>query len=337
MKNQEDKKEEKTEAELLREVSTCLLDYLKEHKKTSNPFEILQFLAENTLKKLEEGKEAKFNNFALQEGVMGQIGPDPSSWLSPVWKKLNTHIRQEREEGLQQYAAKDGLTHYPWVKKLDSSGGAGNQALYFIEAIPIPPQAFKARPELNLPKVDIEYILEKKLIPSWWGRYLFDADFKAKGWRKHIFIWPQVFWIISMLILGALILYAMSLNTSQVTTSTLASFFIALAILAYTAWSFMKIVRLLDDRLAMAPELMLGLREYGVCIEVMSPEEPGKIRPRSLRLVKYAAICPTCKAQVLLDKGEPDFPRRIVGRCHESPREHVFSFDRVSQTGYRLR
>ena len=69
----------------------------------------------------------------------------------------------------------------------------------------------------------------------------------------------------------------------------------------------------------------------------MSPEEPGKIRPRSLRLVKYAATCPTCKAQVLLDKGEPDFPRRIVGRCHESPREHVFSFDRVSQTGYRLR
>lgn len=337
MKNQEDKKEGKTEAELLREVSTCLLDYLKTHKKKNKSFEILQFLAENTLKKLEEGKEAKFNNFALQEGVMGQIGPDPSSWLSRLWKTLNTHIRQEYEEGLQQYAAGDELTHYPWVGKLESSGGAGNQALYFIEAIPIPPQAFKARPELNLPKVDIEYILEKKLIPSWWGRYLFDADFKAKGWRKHIFIWPQVFWIIFMLMLGALILYSMNLDTSQVTTKTLTSLLIALTILAYAAWSFMKIVRLLDDRLVMAPELMLGMREYGVCIELMSPEEPGKIRPRSLRLVKYAATCPTCKAQVLLDKGEPDFPRRIVGRCHESPREHVFSFDRVSQTGYRLR
>lgn len=70
MKNQEDKREEKTEAELLREVSTCLLSYLQRDDKYTNnqSFAVLQFLAENTLKKLDEGKEAKFNNRALEEG-----------------------------------------------------------------------------------------------------------------------------------------------------------------------------------------------------------------------------------------------------------------------------
>lgn len=53
--------------------------------------------------------------------------------------------------------------------------------------------------------------------------------------------------------------------------------------------------------------------------------------------IKYASQCPVCEAEVLLDKGEPDFPRRIVGRCQESPREHVYSFDRVTKTGMRLR
>ena len=38
-----------------------------------------------------------------------------------------------------------------------------------------------------------------------------------------------------------------------------------------------------------------------------------------------------------LKDGEPDYPRRLVGRCHESPREHVFSFDRVTRRGCVLR
>jgi hypothetical protein len=36
---------------------------------------------------------------------------------------------------------------------------------------------------------------------------------------------------------------------------------------------------------------------------------------------------------VKLDRGEPDFPHRIIGRCEEHPREHVFSFDRSSKRG----
>ena len=53
--------------------------------------------------------------------------------------------------------------------------------------------------------------------------------------------------------------------------------------------------------------------------------------------MKYLGECPICGAEVLLDKGEPDFPRRLVGRCQESPREHIFSFDRVTKAGMKLK
>ena len=51
---------------------------------------------------------------------------------------------------------------------------------------------------------------------------------------------------------------------------------------------------------------------------------------------RYTSICPVCGWMIKLDRGEPDFPRRIVGRCEEHPREHVFSFDRITKQGKAL-
>jgi hypothetical protein len=82
---------------------------------------------------------------------------------------------------------------------------------------------------------------------------------------------------------------------------------------------------------------MVGFKEFGVCLELFKPEGSNADTPKRARMIKYAGTCPICAAQVLLDKGEPDFPRRIVGRCQESPREHVYSFDRATRTGYHLR
>jgi len=101
--------------------------------------------------------------------------------------------------------------------------------------------------------------------------------------------------------------------------------------------SLQQFTRLIDNRIIMASDAMLGLREFGVCLELFKPNARKVGAPKKARMIKCAARCPVCAAQVLLDVGEPDFPRRIVGRCQESPREHVFSFDRVTRSGYRLR
>lgn len=140
-----------------------------------------------------------------------------------------------------------------------------------------------------------------------------------------------------MALLALVALVTLGQSRHAVTTQDL----IILIILAFMAGYCVKIVwrfeRLVDDRIVMASESMVAFREFGVCLELFRPAGQGSAIPSRLRMVKYAAQCPVCKSQVLLAKGEPDFPRRIVGRCQESPREHVFSFDRMTRSGSRLR
>jgi len=91
-----------------------------------------------------------------------------------------------------------------------------------------------------------------------------------------------------------------------------------------------------DDRLIMASDGLIAPREFGVCLEQFTPITKSDVL-RSPRMVKYAAQYPIRQAPVVLDGGEPDFPWRIVGHCQESPREHIFSFDRITRSGSRLR
>ena len=121
----------------LKAMAECLLDYLKVHGKSERPFEVLQFLASGTLRRLSEGLDPRFNNYAIRDAVTGEAEGDASAWLSPLWKKITTDLRQQREEGLQEFAAERGLDCYPWVGKLESSGGGGNQALYYVVALPL--------------------------------------------------------------------------------------------------------------------------------------------------------------------------------------------------------
>lgn len=338
MNNQSDKNDSpQTEADRLRAAASCLVDYLKAYGRAGRPFDVLQFLAQETLRCLDEGKEAKFNNFAIKSAVIGQTGADPSAWLSPIWQKLNKDVRQGREEGLQKFAADRGLDFYPWIDKLESSGGAGNQALHFLVALPIPKHETERAPTIDLPKPDIRYIPAEKLKPSWWARRLFDQHLVASGWRKGLFVWPPLLWFLVIGMLGIIVFLSLSQSTAPVSPRDL----MATMFLALIAWYALYVVkrfgRLVDDRLIMASEHMVGFREFGVCIELFKPDNADSDTPRSLRMIKYGAQCPICTAPVLLDAGEPDFPRRIVGRCQESPREHVFSFDRVTRSGYRLR
>ena len=321
----------------LQAVSDCLIDYLKVHGKSSQAFCVLQTLAEETLRCIGEGKDARFNYFAIRSRVTGEKEGDASAWFSRHWKALNGEIRQAREEGLQKFSADRGLDVYPWIEKQESNGGAGNQALVSIVALPIPAGRVIRKSEVAEPPHDIHYIPAENLKLSWWARWLFDGNHVASGWRKGIIIWPTLLWLAIVSVVALCLLYIMSRHASPVTSQDLV-ITICLGLLAwYANYVVRRFVRFVDDRMIMASEHMVGFREFGVCIELFKPGEISASTPKNVRMIKYAAQCPTCGAQVLLDEGEPDFPRRIVGRCQESPREHVFSFDRATRAGYQLR
>jgi len=321
----------------LEQVARCLLDYLNVHGKNSQLYQVLRFLAENTLSRLVEGKDPRFNYYNIREGVARETEGDASAWFSRHWKSLTGDFRQRCEEGMQKFAADQGLGAYPWVEKHESDGGAGNQALISLIALPIPGISGSDETSDDTTPRDITYIPAEKLKLSWWARWLFDEKQVAEGWRKWLLIWPTILYVVITVAGSAFILFALSLNKHPVTTSDLAAIVIIVLLnwLAYR--SVQQFTRLIDDRIIMASESMLGFREFGVCLELFRPNAREVGAPKKARMVKYAAQCPVCSAQVLLDAGEPDFPRRIVGRCQESPREHVFSFDRVTCGGYRLR
>nr|WP_305909434.1 hypothetical protein [Methylomarinum sp. Ch1-1]MDP4522343.1 hypothetical protein [Methylomarinum sp. Ch1-1] len=118
-----------------------------------------------------------------------------------------------------------------------------------------------------------------------------------------------------------------------ITTRELTAF-ISIFAFPYIVWIiFIKPwVRLFDDRIVVAPDLLVALEEKSAQLELF---RDGDLR--MIRLVSYTAPCPICGATVHLDKGEPDYSRRLVGRCSDSPREHIFSFDPVTQKGSVLR
>lgn len=82
------------------------------------------------------------------------------------------------------------------------------------------------------------------------------------------------------------------------------------------------------------PDWALSWKEFGATIEINRAREPGT--PTTIHVSRYSATCPVCGWMVKLERGEPTHPKRIVGRCEENPREHVFSFDRSTKQGVRL-
>lgn len=118
-----------------------------------------------------------------------------------------------------------------------------------------------------------------------------------------------------------------------VTTQDLTTI-ISIFVIPASVWLFFirPWVRLFDDRIVQAPDLLVALSEKQAQIELY---KEGDLR--FIRLVRYSAPCPACGATIYLDDGKPDFPRRLVGRCSESPREHIFSFDWVTKRGAILR
>jgi hypothetical protein len=151
-------------------------------------------------------------------------------------------------------------------------------------------------------------------------------------WRSHMIIgWVMMSLVMTMLVSVAT--YLGLLSPHPLTSKDLAALvtFVALPlgvwILVLQPW-----YRLVNDRIVVAAESILSWREKYAQLELFTDRET-----RRIRVVRYSSTCAICGAAIYVDDGSPDFPRRMIGRCSESPREHVFSFDRVTRSGETLR
>lgn len=297
---------------------------------------VARALAQASLERLEKGQPiAKYNSANIADLVGQKVGPDgATAWLSKVWKSLE-QLLEERRTGIQDVARQAGANIYAWPTKTRGAGGAGNNSEYGIEFLSLPQSD---NPVVTPLPGEVTYVQELTLRPAFWARPLFKKGFPLKGWRRTSFI---AFGVVVLLAVGAaLLLTWLTLNNPRVSSSAkdVVVWVVFALMVSWFGYSILKpFSDLADLRLIMAPDVMVGFTELNVQLE-LARERPADEEPyRVLRLVRYSAKCAVCGETVHLADGKREFPGRLVGRCSEQPREHVYSFDRHTRIGKPLR
>lgn len=321
------------------EAARCLKDYVSAHDDGTRLFRFLAALATEVLADLNKGGTGVASTKSIFLTLYPNGEPEnASNRISGAWGDWEKKSK-DRLIGLQDYAANRGLASYPWpVKKEESKGGAGRSTQYAIDAQPFAPQTLESQTGAitGMPHADIHYIRETTPKPAWWAGWFFSKEFHLTGWRRILFLTPAI--LMLLVALGVFLVVWLTLSRQQAIPPNRILVLVATAVAAgYFAWIMVSDVgRLGNKRIIMAPDILIGFREYGVQLELTRIDSTPAAASR-LGLVRYAATCPICGAKVQVESGGREFHGRLVGRCQESPDEHVFSFDRVSRSGKSLR
>lgn len=155
-----------------------------------------------------------------------------------------------------------------------------------------------------------------------------------RSWRGYLLIGMTVAEALAILALWALLLLVFR-GARPVQASDLGLFLTLLA-MTWTWWHFTQpLIRLPIDRVTIAGDLFLAWSQLNGQFR-MTRDAKSKVAGGWFQLARHWGICPLCSGEVEIAEGGQAFPGRLVGRCGDSPREHVFSFDPVSLSGHTL-
>ena len=318
----------------MKEVIQCLIKWLDNVPSDDKAHQILRILAEGSLLQASTEENIKrFTNKDIFDAAKPETLDTPNKWVN--WKNTVLPYWDIKKWHVIDLARNQGLDSYPDIEFYISDGGRGRPSSYWIVKKPLPEivngnesSNIEASSEHNIIHYDLADKGEVK--PAWIAKWL------LRNGEVRLSTRAIIIWLITIGGIAALISLAnwIVLTAPRPVTTRELSMFLSMFIIPYGTWLFVikPWFRLFDERIVVAPELLVSIEEKSAQIEIF---RDGDLR--LLRLVRYSAPCPICGATIHLGNGEPDFPRRLVGRCYDSPREHIFSFDRVTQKGTVLR
>lgn len=329
-----------------REVLECFSDWLETLAPNgSKPYRILAALAQESLKKAESERASRqFDARDITCAMGEEEGTNQSRWFEQHgnksqnewldWSATVERFMTLRAAALIEFARRRGLTQYPYPQRHPTRGGPGNRTTYEIVARPI--QESDSGSEAAQPENVIQYEASAvgSIKPAWFLRGWFrHGELRLTRWNRRLLILGFV----GLVVFTYLITFGAyhELQKPEPLTRRDIAILINLIVIPLATWLYLvrPFSRLLNDRIMRASDLLLAA-PYSAQMELYKDQEK---QLRVIRFVRYTGTCLICGAEVELDKGEPDYPRRLVGRCSESPREHVFSSDRVSRRGKMLR
>lgn len=315
-------------------LANCLISFFE---LLSNDKKIHRFIlevAKQTINKSQAGQDISVTTKELfLELFPSQNEANASSVLANIWRNI-PKLQDEISVRLTEHAVNEfGLNVYPWIEKIDSDGGAGNLVRYRLIGIKVD-KTEVAGPNPYRDKIahDIEYTAVQDLKPSLAAKIFFGKSNEIIGYKK----WIMIFIPLLQMVFYILMILGLFFILKNKTIATLSFYHSGLLVIAiwFLINKIKRFERFTEDRIIMASDFFMSWGEISIVQELVTVEDQNRnFLYKKVKLTKYVALCPICNAQVELAKGDPDFPRRIIGRCKESPREHVYSFDRVTKLG----
>ncbi|UPG89500.1 hypothetical protein L2Y96_19200 [Luteibacter aegosomaticola] len=305
--------------------------------------QVLMAFAAQTREALERGGEpptADVNQlhalYRDQAGGPAANDPITGKWLPAsqvrTWWEGQQNSRRQFLQGAKAQRDVDLI--------IDLGGGRGNPTTYrfaFPESASSQEQedfrSTDGAPHTVKPSPDlITYSVEQAESALLW-RPVIGKPFSMKSAKGVLFL------VIVSLPLAVLIfcgiISAVWLATSSVNfLKHIGPFVLAVTISAIALRAFKPIWDLPTLRVTIAPDWLISTKQMYAQFRLTRDSE--KKAGGRFSLVRFYASCPVCAGAIEVREGGTAFPGRLVGCCSDSPREHVFSFDAVTQRGRAL-
>jgi hypothetical protein len=320
-----------------------LLTWLRQEGGNQRIPQVLTLLAENTVAELREGRSppaAEVESLARQHADAhgGTLGEKAAGrWLRRSDVEKWWHARRP---AIEQACRRSGLGWLP-ILAIKAGGGRSNSTEYRLEFALLvdASESDAAEPELATTGTYLrEGSIYYKVDPartSLWVRWLSSSpQFHISSWRGRMLVTMVLLalaWVLFNWVIAGLSLW----SNQPVSSRNLFTIVIA-AIQTWLMWFiFSPLSRLPWRRVTLASDVMLSSDQmYGQfrLIRDTKKKTPGGW----FSVVRHWGTCPICSADVDIRSGSPTFRGRLVGRCSDSPLEHVFSFDPVTLAGVSL-
>lgn len=268
--------------------------------------------------------------------------PDDKSQMSSdvlkQWGSLNK-TWASKLEGITQRLAEASMSHFPCLAKTEG-GGTGRPSLYRIDwrqthPSPSPSHLDPASTGAEIvtaARGDARYICEDIEDAGPLAR-IFTRGYHLRSWRR----WLYIVVIVAPLLFCAFLALLMFLGwtmSATVDTKAALTLLMSMAIMVPAFWLTLgPLLLVAERRIVLAPWWMQSTDDDRLLELRCPPRHPAKC----IKAVRYTGTCPICGGKMSAKSGQIQFWGRIVGRCEESPVEHVFSFDHVTRSGQLLR
>jgi hypothetical protein len=314
--------------------------WLDSSRSDANAHTLLSALARETLKRCGSADQAQ-REFDAHELAQAAGLPDCEDFDSSKQKVERAGLiryYEARTTQAEEHFRLSGLSK--GLRPVKRSTGGKHRAQWYLEAYELPitvpaelPSACGGDEVTPFTEtVRYDFAPPGSVKPAWWAVPLFSTGSAVTRSPRGV-LWAAlfVFGILEVL-LCTFLFWAFTLLKHPIQTNELAQM-ASLTGYAWVTWRYQlePLIRLLDDRMIVAGEFWVGMNETPAQLELA--KEGGR---KTIRLVRYTAVCPLCAGTLELRYSQGPNRRRIVGCCDEAPHDHVFSFDRVSREGKPL-